>query len=338
MKYHQIFAVVCCLLLLTSITAAVRTYPYLNQTPESYRSSTTTGLLFRLHSSQQASHFTTIQPAGLTLPTPAAIGNFSYFVRHADHFNNSRNATNPVFPVFVHRPRPEHICVFDYECPCAPNETPTVTPTEVPTEQPTEVPTEVPTTEPTEIPTTEPTEIPTTEPTPPPDPCENVTCEAGFHCEDGTCIPDEIPTTIPTTEPTEVPTTEPTEPPITDPCENVTCPEGYYCDGGTCFPIELFCPPGYHEENGECVPDEVPTTVPTTAPPCECTKNKDCKDLHGGSPCWKCVDGTCVPKDSTDDPNCGGGNGCLINVPGSNGEFGGYCFYKNQWIPCCGGT
>src|SRR5512139_1466659 len=103
------------------------------------------------------------------------------------------------------------------------------------------------------------------------DPCKLITCQPGFHCENGTCVPDT---------------------PV-DPCEGITCTpfhkciegqcigncEGYNCQTGfhcevidndpTCVkdppwdPCQgVVCDTGYHCEKGNCIPDNPPPTDP----------------------------------------------------------------------------
>lgn len=73
-----------------------------------------------------------------------------------------------------------------------------------------------------------------------------VTCDEGFHNENGTCVPDDLVCNPGYHEEFGV-------------CveDEVTCNPGYHEENGTCVEDELTCNPGYHEENGVCVLDQV---------------------------------------------------------------------------------
>ncbi len=97
---------------------------------------------------------------------------------------------------------------------------------------------------------------PPDEPDPPLDPCSNVSCAAGSHCEAGKCVPDVV----------------------VDPCALVSCPSGSHCAAGECLPDQrvtcggiagIACPGA-----GKCLDDP----------------SDDCDPEAGGADCG----GVCV--------------------------------------------
>lgn len=103
------------------------------------------------------------------------------------------------------------------------------------------------------------------------DPCKIITCQPGYHCDDGKCVQDQVTCdqfTCPQGSHCEIVNNAPTC--VQDPsCEGYNCQTGFHCemkDGKpTCVKDPIIdpcqgvtCLPGTHCEKGNCVPDNPP--------------------------------------------------------------------------------